>query len=349
MRKLSLFFSAAIACAVFGSQVQTTKAQTPEQFYKGRTIKLISGSTVGGGGDLMSRLVARFMAKHMPGQPVIAVQNLPGGGGLIGANRIANAAPRDGSEFAAMERTVPQYAVMGDANARFDPLALTWLGSLSSYRDDAYMLLLANTHPAKTVEDLRKPGISARLGASQQGSANLTLTQIARYVLDVNIIPISGYSGTSKIAIAIQSGEVDGEMIGMSSVLSTQRHMWDSKFLRPLAQFARETRHPALPDVPTARELVKDPDKLALLEFAELSFFMARPFVAPAGIPADRAKALRDAFMAAVHDPEYISESKKLEIDHSPIDHVEIERLLRKAVATPKSVIAEFEKLVNRK
>jgi tripartite-type tricarboxylate transporter receptor subunit TctC len=248
-----------------------------------------------------------------------------------------------------MERAVPQYAVMGDPNARFDPLALTWLGSLSSYRNDSYMLLITSSHKAKTIDDLRQPGVIARLGASQQGSANLTMTQVAKYVLGINIEPISGYSGTSKIAVAIQSGEVDGEMIGMSSLMSTQRHLWDSKFLRPLAQFARETRHPALPDVPTARELVKDPDKLALLEFAELSFFMARPFVGPAGIPPDRAKALRDAFMAATADPEYIAESEKLEIDHSPIDHVEIERLLRKAVATPKSVIAEFDRLVNRK
>ncbi len=338
---LAVLFASCVASAA--------QAQTVEQFYKGRTVKLISGSTVGGGSDLIARLLARHIGRHIPGSPVIAVQNLPGGGGLIGANRIANGAPRDGSEIAAMERAVPQFAIMGDPNARFDPLALTWLGSLSSYRDDAYMLLVNSTHQVKSVEDLRKPGVKMIVGASQQGSTNLTFAHIARHVLGLNVEPISGYSGTSKIAIAMQANEVDGELIGMVSLLATQRHMWDSKMVRPLMQFARETRHPALPHIPTARELVRTPEEKALLEFSELSFFMARAFVAPGGVPADRAEALRSAFMATTRDAEYLAESEKLEIDNSPIDHLELENLLRRAAATPRHVIAEFEKLVNRK
>lgn len=346
MRRSGRWLAAALAGL---SGALSAQAQSVGEFYKGRTVKLVVGSSTGGGTDIMARLLARHMSKYIPGNPSIVVQNQPGGGGIVGANRIANTAERDGSEFATMERAIPQFAVMGDPNARFDPLALTWIGSLSSYRDDAFMLIVNASHKVRRVDELRQPGVSIHVGASQQGSTNLTFALIAKQVLGLHVETISGYAGSAKIALAMQAGEVDGELIGIVAVQASQKHMWDNKLVRPLAQFARKTRHPDLPDVPTGRELVRAPEGAALLEFAELPFFMAQSFVAPAGVPPERAAALRDAFLRATRDPEYVAEAKKLEIDNSPIDHLEIEALLRRAAATPKPVIAEFERLVNRK
>ena len=329
---------------LLGSAAQ---GQTVEQFYKGRTIKLVVGSSVGGGTDIMARLLARYMGKYIPGSPSIVVQNQPGGGGIVGANRIAHTADRDGLEIATMERAIPQFAIMGDPNARFDPLSLTWIGSLSSYQNDAFMLIVNASSKVGTAEDLRKPGVSIHVGASQQGSTNLTFALIAKQVLGLNVETISGYAGTAKIALAMQAGEVDGEVIGVVALQASQRALWDEKRVRPLVQFGRKTRHPDLADVPTGRELVRSPEGLALLEFAELPFFMAQSFVAPAGVPTDRAEALRSAFLKATQDPDYIAEARKFEIDNSPIGHEEIETLLKRATATPKPVIAQFEKLVN--
>ena len=330
----------------------TQAAQADERelasFYSGKNIRLTVGSSAGGGTDIVARLLARHMGRYMPGRPNMIVVNQPGGGGLVGANRIANNAARDGTEIATMERAIPQLAMMGDANVHFDPLALTWIGSLSSYRNDAFMLFVNKDHPARSVEDLRPGKLTARLGASQQGSTNLTFALIARDILGLNIVPISGYAGTAKISLAMISHEVDGQLMGIVSIQASQRHLWESKAVRPLIQFARRTRHPILPDVPTGHELVRDEAGRALLEFAELPFFMAQSFVAPPAIPAERASALRQAFLRMTQDEDYRAEAQKLDIDDSPIGHEEIENLLMRAKDTPKPVIAAFQHLISR-
>lgn len=317
-------------------------------FYSGKNIRLTVGSSAGGGTDIVARLLARHMGRFIPGKPGIITVNQPGGGGLVGANRIANSALRDGSEIATMERAIPQLAFMGDANVHFDPLALTWLGSLSSYRNDAFMLFVNADHPAHSVDDLRHGKMTARLGASQQGSTNLTFALIARDVLGLNVIPISGYAGTAKISLAMIAHEVDGQLMGIVSIQASQRHIWETKAVRPLVQFARRTRHPILPDVPTGYELVRDEASRALLEFAELPFFMAQSFVAPPLVPAERAAALRKAFLLMTQDADYRTEAQKLDIDDSPVGHEEIETLLKTAKATPKSVVEAFQRLISR-
>ena len=160
--------------------------------------------------------------------------------------------------------------------------------------------------------------------------------------------PISGYAGTAKISLAMTAREVDGQMMGIVSIQASQRYLWESKAVRPLVQFARRTRHPILPDVPTGQELVRDEAGRALIEFAELPFFMAQSFVAPPGVPANRAKALREAFMNMTQDADYRAEARKFEIDDSPIGHEAIEALLAKAQATPAPVIEAFRKVISR-
>lgn len=346
MRRLASGLLAVLAhCAIFACL--PAFGQGAEPFYKGKSIKLVVGSSAGGGTDVTARLLARNIGRHIPGEPTLIVQNLSGAGGIVGANLVANTMARDGSEFSTIERAIPQFAIMGDPKVKFDPLALTWLGSQSSYQDDAFMLFINTSHPVMTAAELRSPDKKIVVGASRQGSTNLTFALIAKQVLGLNVNPIAGYEGTAKIMLAQQSGEVDGQMMGIVSMRASQRHMWEGKLVRPLVQFARRTRHPLLPDVPTGRELAPSADALALIEFAELPFFMAQSYVAPPGIPPDRARELRAAFAATMADDAYIDEARKLGIDHSPISHEEIETLLRKAAATPKALIAAFDKLVN--
>src|SRR3989442_2519129 len=170
MRKLCMA-SILRGLAIFAAQ--PAAAQSVEQFYRGRTITMLVGTAPGGINDISARVTARHLSRFIPGNPMIVVQTMPGAGGLVTANRIYHGAEKDGSVLAKLERAVPQLAIQGDRNANFDPVKFTWLGSLSSYANDAYLLLVNDAHKAKTVADLRRPDISVSLGADNAASSNL--------------------------------------------------------------------------------------------------------------------------------------------------------------------------------
>jgi tripartite-type tricarboxylate transporter receptor subunit TctC len=327
--------------------IGAASAQTVEDFYKGKTIKVIVGLPPGGVYDISARLMARFLGNYIPGRPTVVVQNLPSAGGLVVANRLySDKSEADGLTLAVIERSVAQLAIQGDPNARFDPLKFNWLGSMSSYTDDAYLLLVNADHPAKTVADLDKPGVQTRIGGGNAGSSNRHFAAIAKDVLGLKIDIVRGYPGATNIFLAMQRGEVDGQVIGYGSSRAGQQALWDAHKLRPLIQFGRSERLKDFPDVPTGRELAKTPNALALIEFAELAFFMAIPMLAPPDIPADRAAALKAAFMAMCKDPAFIADANKLSLEVSPLDGDGIVKLLQRAALTPKDVIEQYKKLI---
>jgi len=321
-------------------------AQTVEQFYKGRAMTLYVASAPGGINDLTARLIAKHMPNFLPGRPTIVVQNITGGSGLTLANRMAVNVEKDGSVIAILERATPQLAVQGDPNVRFDPLQMTWLGSVSSYANDAYLLQVNAGFAAKTVADLKNSGPPARLGTTGAGATNLIFSIISRDVLGLNVQIVRGYPGASAIFLAQQRGEVDGQINGLSALKAGQMTLWQQGAFRPLLAFARTTRLPELPDVPIARELTKAPKALALIEFAEAPFFIALPLVAPPDVPPDRAAALRTAFMDMTRDQAFAADAQKLGLDVSPIDGEAMIKVIRQMAATPKDVIAQFNDMV---
>ena len=258
------------------------------------------------------------------------MQYTPGGGGLVTANRIFNAAEKDGLTLAKLERATPQLAIQGYPQAQFDPMKFVWLGSMSSYGDDAYLMLLNPDTPIKSVDDIRagSPG-KITLGANNAASSNLIFGVIAKEALNLNVNVVRGYTGAAPMFLAMQRKEIDGQFVGISSVKTGQRPMWEKRAFKVPVVFGRTSRHPEFPDVPTGRELTKDPAMLSLIDFAEIPFFMSLPFVGPPGMPADRAKALQEAFMAMCRDKGVLEEGEKLGIEMSPIDADEILRLGR--------------------
>jgi tripartite-type tricarboxylate transporter receptor subunit TctC len=320
-------------------------AQSVEAFYKGRTITMLVGTSPGGINDLSARLVARHLGRFIPGNPLIVVKTQTGAGGLAAANRLYRVVERDGSVLAKLERAVPQLAIQGNRNANFDPTRFTWLGSLSSYANDAYMLLVNASHPAKTAADLYRPDITVVLGGDNAASSNVIFGIIAHDVLGLHVKLVRGYEGAAPMFLAMQRGELDGQVIGLSSVKTGQHDLWEQHAFRPLLQFGRATRLGELADLPTGRELAHDANALALIEFAELPFFMALPFAAPPDIPADRAAALQSAFMAMCRDKEFLEEAERIGFDVSPIDAAQVQRLLARSAATPKDVIARYNAL----
>ena len=325
-------------------------AQTVEQFYRGKTVTVLVGTAPGGINDITARFAAKHYGRFIPGNPIINVQYTPGGGGLVTANRIYNASERDGTVLAKLERATPQLAIQGNPQVQFDPMKLVWLGSMSSYADDAYLMLINADHPAKSVNDIRQGGPQKiTLGANNAASSNLIFGIIAKEVLRLNVNVVRGYTGASPLFLAMARKEIDGQLVGISSVKTGQRDMWEKRAFRALVQFGRTSRHAEFPDVPTGRELAADPAMLSLIEFAEIPFFMSLPFVAPPGVPADRVKALQTAFMAMCRDPGVLEEAAKLGIDMSPIDADDILKLVARLAATPKDVIARYNTISGEK
>jgi tripartite-type tricarboxylate transporter receptor subunit TctC len=340
-----LLLVSGLCCGLQATQHAT--AQSVESFYRGRTVTMLVGTAPGGINDISARLVARHLSRFVPGNPTIVVQNNPGGGGLVTANRLYVNSDKDGSILAKLERAVPQLAIQGNSNAQFDPAKFTWLGSLSSYANDAYLMLVNANHPARTVADLKTT--RAVLGADNAASSNLIFAVIAKEVLGLNVSVVRGYTGAAPLFLAMQRGELDGQMVGLSSVRTGQRDLWTKGAFRPLMAFGRDRRHPEFADMPIGRELAGDTDARALIEFAELPFFMALPFAAPPSLPPDRAKALQTAFMAMCRDKAFVEEAETLGIDMSPIDGAAILTLLGRTAATPSEVIARYNAISERK
>jgi tripartite-type tricarboxylate transporter receptor subunit TctC len=315
-------------------------------FYKGKTIKIIVGYSPGGGYDIYSRNLGRYMDKHIPGKPNIIVQNMTGAGSLRAANYIYNRAPKDGTQFGTFSRTLPLLSLIGGGkNVRYDPVKFSWIGSTASYADDAYILSVHKATGIKSVRELMgKNPKQVTLGSTNFGSTGFDVPLVLKDTLGLNLKLVHGYPGGSAINLAITRREMDGRSQGLSSL----RTMGDWRKERvPLVQFARGMkRHPALKEVPTALELATRQADRELITMLETAFFMARPYAAPPGVPADRVKILRAAFVKTQKDAEYLSNAKRLRIDISPKSGAEVDKIVAQLMAMPKPLIARYKGLV---
>ncbi len=342
-----LRLSAAVIASAPASIPQVA-AQSVEAFYRGRTITLIIPTAPGGINNLSGRLVSRHLGRFIPGNPTILAENRELGGGLALANSFANGATKDGSVIAIIQRGIPQLAIQGDPSAKFDPLTLTWLGSLSSFATDAYILVVNARHPAKSLRELARPAVPAIIGGDEPGSTNLTFALVARDVLNLNIQVKDGFAGAARMFLAMANGDLDGQVIGLNSIMANQQELWNTKEVRVLLQFGRARRHPLLPDVPLATELTSDKEALDVIAFTEAPLYMALPFLAPAGIPADRTGALRQGFMAMVKDRDFLADAERAKLDITPIDGEAVRNIIVKMAATPKDVIARYNQITGR-
>ena len=308
----------------------------PADFYRGKSINLVVGYGPGGGYDIFARLLARWYGNHMPGKPGVVVQNMPGAASLRATNYIAVQAPKDGTVIAAFDRNMPLIALIGgNPNVQFDPLTLTWLGTLSDSTEDAFNLFVRKRPDIKSIEDLRKAGApQITVGVTSAGATDHDITVLMRDVLGLNIRVVPGYPDSNAIGLAVENGELDGQFVNYVST-KVARPAWSDPNgkMQVLMQFARKSRHPELPNVPTALELSKSADATKMIELAEIPYLIARPYAAPPGIPADRAKALQDAFMAAARDPEFVAEAHKLNLELTPLNAEQALGVVKQLVA----------------
>jgi tripartite-type tricarboxylate transporter receptor subunit TctC len=306
----NIAFAAAIALA----PLHPAAAAGVEDFYKGRTVSIIIGYSVGGGYDTYGRLLARYLGEHIPGRPNVVPQNMPGAGSVKAANYIYGVATKDGAAIGTFGRTIPVAPLLSAAGAAFDGTKFTWLGSIS--KDTSLCVTSAKSEIKNWADFLTKP---STLGGEGAGADPDVFAHLYKNVFGAKSRLVTGYPGTNDVALAMERQEIDG-FCGLSwSTLKSRHPEWlANKSINIIVQAALK-KESELPDVPLATELATTPEQLQIVKLVLVSQEMARPFAAPPGLPADRAKALQAAFMAAHRDPGFLAEAGKLGIDISPV------------------------------
>jgi tripartite-type tricarboxylate transporter receptor subunit TctC len=307
------------------------------QFYQGRQITLIVGSTAGGGYDIYARLLARHFSRHIPGHPAIVVTNLPGAASNAAAAHIYNVAPRDGTVIGALQTAAVLDPLFGDpGRMKHDASKFIYLGSADI---DYYVCIVRADAPVKTLRELQSRELI--IGASQPGTSTRDFPATLNFAAGTKLRIVSGYPGTREVLLAIEKGEVQG-LCGFSwSSLRAQRPGWvQSGFIRLLAQ-EHDKGHPALNEmgVPLTIDLATSPENRRIMELLYSSETFGRPYVMPPGVPADRVAALRQAFLSALRDPELLADAQRIGIEVDPISGETLQALAATIYATPAPII----------
>ena len=299
-----------------------------------KPITIYVAGTAGGGIDLLARALARHMGKYLQGAPNMVVQDMPGAGGIRAAHFLAESAPRDGTAIGTFAGGPVIEPLIGARNPGYDMSKFTWVGAVSK---DVGVCLSYGTTPFKTIEDLRdKQMIVAGTGA---GSDSDTYPIILNEVLKTKIKLITGYLGTKETIMAIETGEAHGRCSVAYSALKMARPDWlRDKKINVIMQFGLE-KSSELPDVPLVLDFVKNPEDRQLMELLMGTMAVARPFMAPPGVPDVRATALRRAFDKTMKDEGFLAEAKQLQLDVEPTAGEEAQKIVQAMYATPKAVV----------
>jgi tripartite-type tricarboxylate transporter receptor subunit TctC len=325
---------AALSIAALLGAVGAGRAQGVAEFYRGKTINLIIGTSAGNDYDFRGRLIARHMGKHIPGQPVIVPRNMPGGGGVQAANWIANIAPRDGTVVHMIMANMMASQAMGLPGVEFDTRKFQWIGNTSSTPN---VVAAWHTSGVRTIEDVRKRELVV---GAPMGTAGALYPVLMNALAGTKFKLVTGYPGGNEVSLAMERGEVDGRGSNSWAAWKSTKPEWvrDHK-LNILVQIGLK-RAPDLPDVPLMLELATNDADRKLLEFISAETEVARSLVTTPVTPPERVEALRRAFDAMIKDPEFLAEAAKSDMDISPATGEESQKIADAIVNTPPEITA---------
>jgi len=337
--KRRAFIVAAVSLAMISAS--PARAQSVEEFYRGKTITILVGFTAGGGYDLYARLLGRHMSGHIPGKPAIVVQNMPGAGSMKAAQFVYGVAPKDGLTLATVSRGMATEPLLNPASTGFDPTKLTWLGTVTS---ETSVCATWKTSPVKTWPDMFTREFS--LGGSAIGADPDTFALILRNVFGARVKLVTGYPGGNDINLAMERGEVEGRGSNAWASWKSTRMDWiRDKKINMLVQIGL-TKAPDLPDVPLMMDLAKNPDDKAVLKLLSASTTIGRPLFTSPGVPEERVKALRAAFDATMKDPEFLADAKTRGFDINPVSGEEMQKIVVDIVATPRAIADRLQSII---
>jgi tripartite-type tricarboxylate transporter receptor subunit TctC len=318
MRAVSPVRLAAIALAAIVSA--PAAAQTPEQFYKGKSIDLIIGYPPAGSNDVYARLVARHLGKHIPGNPNVVPKNMPGAGSFLALGNIYNVAAKDGLTIGIGAPTSALDERLGTQGVRFKTAEFNWIGRVDSLVN---MVFMWHTSPVKTFADAQR--IEQRLSGTGVGSTVSVYPLVTNNVLGTKFKLVMGYKGSAEAQLAVERGEVDGHSTSWTAVKVGHPDWYPTKKISIIVQYALK-RHPELAEVPTVVELARNDEERAILSAVMNATEVGTAFMTTPGVPADRVTALRRAFDAMTKDPEFIEDAKKLKLTLGPITGEELQK-----------------------
>ena len=308
-------------------------AQSVAEFYKGNTINIYVGYSPGGAYDYYGRLFARHMGKYIPGNPTVVIQSMPGGGSLRAANFLFNVAPKDGTALGVVTQTVMLEEAFGTPGVKYRATDFNFIGRMTGVLET---MIIWHEAQAKTIYDVRKYETIA--GGTGPTSPTEGYPRLMNAFAGTKFKIVSGYGGTSEIMLAMERREVDALENSWNSVVRTKRDWIESKKINVLIQAVLE-RSKVLPDTPTLVEMGNTPEDRAALAFYTSSAAVSRPLVGTPGIPADRLKALRDAFQATTRDPEFLAEIKKSGSEFDPAPGEYLQDLAKQVASTPQALV----------
>jgi tripartite-type tricarboxylate transporter receptor subunit TctC len=305
-----------------------------EDFYKGKTIRVIVGQAAGGGYDTYGRLIARHIGKHIPGNPATTAENMEGAGSLISANYIYRQAKPDGLTMVMFNNSLVVQNALGDPRIKIDFRKLGWVGAPSV---GVPVCMIMGFTGLKTLDDVVRTKMPLKAGATRAGSAGYDLPLILNETLGTKIEVISGFTGTATTRVALQKREINTFCSQWESMRVTARAMLDAQGGDKLIPFVISERweDPEVKDLPLFKDAIKDPKKYVIFRAWAAQMDFQRPFTVAPGTPKDRLAILRKALAATLKDPELLAEAKKSKLVITPVSGEETEKLAEEILSMP--------------
>jgi tripartite-type tricarboxylate transporter receptor subunit TctC len=337
---------AALLVALFMFPLGELRAQST--FYQGKTITLIVGSGAGTAYDMYARLLGNYIGKHIPGNPTVLVQNMPAAGGLVAANYVYGVAKPDGLTVASINPAHYFNQLQGNKEVKFDWTKFTWLASSDK---SEHMLYMRTDAPYKTIQDVRKASEPPKCGATGTGTSGHYIPRMLEEALGTKFTIVTGYAGGNEIDLATERNEVVCRSFTTAAYFAREPyHTWRKKgFVRILMQTG-EKKDPRLPDTPLLGDLMnefKTPELGRRVVTVMLgSGELGRPIVTTPGLPADRVKILRDAFLKGMNDPALLADATKSKLEITPVSGEEMTKIAKNVIEQPPEVVERIKKIL---
>ena len=308
--------------------------------FAGKTVQMIIGFGTGGGYDQWGRTVARHIGRHLPGNPTVVPQNMPGAGSFVATSHIYNVAPRDGTVLGIIARDAALGPLTGATGARFDATKLSWIGTPTK---ETNVCIAYHTAKVKSAQDLF--GQELIVGDTGPGTGTRAYPKALNALIGTKFKVVGGFPSSADVFLAMERGEVEGICESLDSVKNRRPSWIPDKTITVLFQ-GGEAPDPELKDVPFVLDLARNDEQRTAIEFLYAGQGIGRPFVAPPDLPPDRLSMLRAAFDATMTDPDFIADAQKSGLDVEPESGARLAALVSKIYATPRSVIDRIGSLI---
>jgi len=325
-----------LLCLIVALAGTPARAQTASgDFYERKTITLVTSTGVGGLYDLIARLVARHMPRHITGNPAVIVQNMPGGGNVLATNYMFNIAPKDGTAIATIHNAMPLHQVLDGSGVRFDAERFNWLGSTGPENE---VIVVWHTAGIRTLDEVMQREVV--LGGTGAGSGIVIIPTVMNNLLGTRFKIVIGYRSSEDVNLALQRGEVQARVFSWGSI-AAQRPDWIKENKVVLLAQLGSHRDKDLPDVPLLTEIARSDEQRAIFKLLSSSSALGHAFMAPPGVPAERLAVLRKAFDATIRDKGFLAQAERLLIEVEPMSAEEVGRIVRETINAPPDVVAK--------